>query len=348
MSSRPFILLAAVLASGCGGNAVFLPGAGSPCNVDADCGGSLCLLGSCQASASPGDAGVPASCSRVCARMVACAQWPQGACLAVCQSEVEATGRVGDIVATGCAQCLEQQSCDAISSGWGPCASYCPYGVTLSTSPSQTNPDPQPATGGDCRDTWTFTSPTSQRYEVQCERESSDYYCRCYEGGIEVESFDSSDFCTLDHTQRTVEAERGCGWMLTDQTRQCSPSWTLGGSTYSLSCRWSGERGAAYYSCACAGDVASKSFSDRGVCGFDPATQLSYARDMCGWRCHQDWEGGGHAYAVQCQAYGDTFNCQCQVDGLGAQRAFDDAGFCGADLATRTGKANTGCQWSLP
>ncbi len=172
----------------------------------AACGGSgFVTTGDAGAVAPPPSSG----CATLCQRMSACASWPDAVCLSACDQAVAQVGMLGESVADACGSCLQQQSCPALASGFGPCAAACPLPASLGSSSGGDAAAGSDSGGGGsgCPRSW------GSQYEVACASpDPAGYFCSCYEGGVEGLTFKTINFCTASPADQTSEAELACAW----------------------------------------------------------------------------------------------------------------------------------------
>lgn len=150
--------------------------------------------------------GVIGDCQRICNVVAGCYGAPSlaGDCTTKCLDQAggpDAKPAMTAIVRE-CADCIGGQSCLGVAAG--ACNSACPTGsISIPTGPSSS-----PQTGG-CQ----YDAPREAGSgQVSCERQSQDWFCKCYENGVFEDSFNSLDFCTASESARAGQAAKGCRW----------------------------------------------------------------------------------------------------------------------------------------
>jgi hypothetical protein len=284
-------------------------------------------------------------------------------CASECDRQVSLYGELGEDVIAECLLCAEGASCTELATG--ACDSACPNAPWVGGGD-----DGGGDGGGDrCEVEW---RQDEVDYEVWCERYDPDaaYFCECFEGGIDVDSFTSSDFCAVARTDQADRAARGCSW---DLGTPCTHDWYFDSGYlselrdtrhFAVTCEPDAAAEQVVYACQCElDDSAAGSFTNTDFCGVSSTQRQAAAESGCGWDlisdCEQTWSVGDTTYSVVCTAeewdegYGRdlvttlSHQCDCRV-GDGETGSFSASNFCGLDLSDRTRLANAACSWSLP
>lgn len=304
-----------------------------------------------------------ADCRSLCERASECFSGlgPVSLCAAECDRQVSLYGDLGEDVISECRLCAEGASCTDLAGG--ACDSACP-------NAPWTGGGDDGGDGGDrCEVEW---RQDEVDYEVWCERYDPDaaYFCECFEGGIDVDSFSSSDFCAVAMADQADRAARGCSW---DLGTPCTHNWYFDSGYlpelwdsrhFAVTCEADAAVEQVVYACQCElDDGVTGRFSEAEFCGASSTQRLAAAESGCGWDltsdCEQTWTVGDTSYSVVCtgeqwdEGFGRdilttlSHQCECRV-GDSATRSFRASNFCRLDLSDRTRLANAACSWSLP